>query len=215
VVVSTNSLIQLGRRIRDANNPADGAAYDVYRSSFAVPLEEIANRCRDLVATIEESARLKTLESVRAKLLRQQIRLPRIQDIAGLRLVVSDVEAQERLLNLLSQRFSDARIDDYRRQPQNGYRAVHLIVMASSGQPVEVQVRTFLQNAWANTCEALSVAIDPALKYGGGPLGIKNELERLSTAVMDFERSPDIADPRFNSAELLTRLADLIPQHVQ
>lgn len=209
-MTSTNFLIQLGRRLRERIEPEDAAAYDAYRTEFAPALAEVVLRCRALDPRAEESARLKTLESVRAKLQRQAIRLPRIQDIAGVRFVVESLEQQERLLAQLLIEFPAAHIDDYRWAPQNGYRAVHGIVRSTSGHMVEVQLRTALQNAWANTCEVLAVEVDAALKYGGGPEIERKALRALSVSTLALESARrDRRDTDVIEDEVLAALADL------
>jgi len=43
--------------------------------------------------------------------------------------------------------FSDVKLDDRRAKPSHGYRAVHLITKVAA-KPVEIQVRTELQDGW-------------------------------------------------------------------
>jgi len=55
-----------------------------------------------------------------------------------------------------------------------------------AGFAVEVQVRTTLQDLWAQLCERLADDLgDPEIKYGGGPWGVQDLLadnsERIAT----------------------------------
>jgi ppGpp synthetase/RelA/SpoT-type nucleotidyltranferase len=77
-----------------------------------------------------------------------------MQDIAGCRVVVPDIPAQDRVIARLDQMF-DATVIDRRVKPSNGYRAVHVVVR-EVGLPVEVQVRTDLQHVWAESSEKLA-----------------------------------------------------------
>ena len=102
-----------------------------------------------------------------------------MQDIAGLRIVVADLAAQNEAVEKL-RHLSPCVIKDRRANPSNGYRAVHLIFNVD-GCPVEVQVRTKLQHDWAELSEKLADA-DIDIKYGGGPRSIRVGLHSLSGA---------------------------------
>jgi ppGpp synthetase/RelA/SpoT-type nucleotidyltranferase len=106
------------------------------------------------------------------KLRRESIRLTQIQDVAGCRIIVTDVTEQERVVMSLSAAFPTATVVDRRAKPSHGYRAVHIIVSVAA-KLVEIQVRTFMQHVWAETSEKLSDTIDPGLKYGEGPEAYK------------------------------------------
>jgi ppGpp synthetase/RelA/SpoT-type nucleotidyltranferase len=54
---------------------------------------------------------------------------------------------------------------DRRAQPSHGYRAVHVVV-SQGGWPVEVQVRTELQNRWALLVERFADRWGQQVKYG-------------------------------------------------
>lgn len=186
--MSKSQLDRLGERLRESATPreADRDLYETYRQSHARALSEVMGK---LVQRAEEepSSRLKTIESVVAKLQRQSIRLSQISDIAGCRLIVSDTHAQEEVRADLRLVFPDAQEVDYRLRPQNGYRAVHLIVSASDGNRVEIQLRTTFQNAWANVSESAAKRIDMALKYGGGPREASRFLHELSDTAAQLD----------------------------
>ena len=46
--------------------------------------------------------------------------------------------------------------------------------------PVELQLRTEIQHGWAGMAERWAAAIDPALKYGGGPPAEQEALAELA-----------------------------------
>lgn len=58
---------------------------------------------------------------------------------------------------------------DRRAEPSSGYRAMHVIVFPD-GLPVEVQVRTELQDLWAQAFERLGDRWGRAIRYGGAPV---------------------------------------------
>lgn len=72
----------------------------------------------------------------------------------------------------------------------HGYKAVHFVVY-HSGLPVEVQLRTILQHAWAELSEKLADVLDPTVKYGGGPENIRIALARLSTRLWSEEEAEE------------------------
>ncbi len=55
-----------------------------------------------------------------------------------------------------------------REKPSHGYRAVHVIVFVDS-TPMEIQVRTKLQDTWAQISEKLGDMWGRGLRYGQGP----------------------------------------------
>jgi ppGpp synthetase/RelA/SpoT-type nucleotidyltranferase len=106
-----------------------------------------------------------------------------MQDIAGCRVIVDSTAAQDKVVDDIRAAFPGSEIYDRRKRPSHGYRAVHVIVKID-GVAVEVQVRTVLQHGWAELSEKLSDVLDPSIKYGGGPVGLRKALDRLSTHVM-------------------------------
>jgi ppGpp synthetase/RelA/SpoT-type nucleotidyltranferase len=61
------------------------------------------------------------------------------------------------------------------------------MIAIADGKPIEIQVRTLLQHLWAQLSEKLADAVEPAVKYGGGPEGIRRLLERYSDIVKQME----------------------------
>ncbi|MCX8097736.1 MAG: hypothetical protein N3F11_01775 [Casimicrobiaceae bacterium] len=58
--------------------------------------------------------------------------------------------------------------------------------MKVEGYWVEIQVRTQLQDAWAQGCEKLA-GHHPDIKYGGGPADLRQALDALSAQVAASE----------------------------
>src|SRR5262249_32408172 len=118
----------------------------------------------------------KTTLSIRAKLIRERTRLSRMQDIAGCRVIAENVAEQDRIVGELKAKFPEHEVFDRREKPSHGYRAVHFVAYIS-GMPVEIQIRTSLQHAWAEVSEKLS-DVDPMIKYGGGPDIVRKMLDQ-------------------------------------
>lgn len=121
------------------------------------------DRPRELV-----SQRLKTYRRIVEKLVRSKGRLAEMEDIAGCRAVLPDMEAvravQERVTNN-TRKLEVETVRDYTKQPRSGgYRAVHLWCRRDS-RKVEVQLRTDRQDRWARTVELWDDRLGTDLKH--------------------------------------------------
>jgi len=131
-----------------------------FRAEFEAPLHAVVGHLRDLLAagglTAQPTERLKRVPRIIEKLVRHPtMQLSRMQDIAGCRIVVPDLESVARIQNGLLANATVERVDDYNRLPKStGYRALHVIVRAQASS-VEIQVRTPWQQAWARSIELL------------------------------------------------------------
>ena len=136
------------------------------------------------------AARIKQIDSVVAKLRRMPTKLSGLEDIAGCRIAVPTTGDVDRLLAQCVT-LDVSRVRDYRESPNNSYRAVHLTVRAGDRKPVELQLRTHLQDLWANLAERCAALIDLQLKYGGGPSDLRDLLKLTSVyaATLDGERA--------------------------
>lgn len=83
--------------------------------------------------------------------------------------------------------FPGAKIIDRRSKPSHGYRAVHLVPLVL-GLAVEVQVRTRLQDLWAQAFERVADKAGRGIRYGVVPPEWANQIEGLQWA------SEDVAD---------------------
>jgi ppGpp synthetase/RelA/SpoT-type nucleotidyltranferase len=135
-----------------------------------------------------DGGRLKRPESVIAKLERDsRIRLSRMQDIAGCRLVSENKSEQDEIYARLQTDFDIYRAYDIRENPHSGYRAVHVVIRRED-RFVEVQVRTENQRQWARLSEQ-ATAYDSSIKYGGGSEAIRQALDDLSAAYWAYDQA--------------------------
>jgi putative GTP pyrophosphokinase len=187
VKISKTQIDRLGERLRKGNiSDDDLRLLDEYRRSFTEAYDSVVGRIRDELALEPTGRPAKSTTAISEKLRRESIRLTQIQDIAGCRLVVSDIADQEGVTASLTALFPDCVLVDRRGKPSHGYRAVHVIV-TSTNKAVEIQVRTALQQAWAELSEKLADVIDPSIKYGGGEEDIKRLLSKASRTVARTE----------------------------
>lgn len=184
--LSKTQIDRLGNRLKKgSHSESDLLLLDEYRRSFGDAYEVVARTIIQRGAF--PSGRLpKSTRSIVEKLRRESIRLSQIQDIAGCRVVVTNIAEQEQFVASLRSDFPGASVIDRRDKPSFGYRAVHVIVEVS-GKPIEIQVRTALQHKWAELSEKSSDVIDPTIKYGGGPKEWRRLLTESSEMVTSFE----------------------------
>lgn len=173
----------------ESASPSDRARarviYGEWRARHRVPLVALRGllreRMRHAAAGGFGAQRLKRLWSVEAKLRRfPGLRLSRMQDIGGCRVVVSsaaEVAAVDRRCREGRQAHELSGARDYLAKPKaDGYRGVHLVYRLHSETPergianglrIEVQIRSALQHAWATAVETVDVLRQTRLKIGG------------------------------------------------
>lgn len=185
--VSKTQIDRLGERLKKGDITEDDLRLlDTYRRSFADAYDQVVGAIRKELGLEPTGRPAKSTTSISEKLRRETIRLTQIQDIAGCRLIVPDIAKQEEVVQSLVRLFENTSIDDRRLKPSHGYRAVHVIV-THLGKMVEIQVRTSLQQLWAELSEKFSDVNDPAIKYGGGNERIQVLLAISSTLVANDE----------------------------
>jgi putative GTP pyrophosphokinase len=193
---------RLGERLRHETTPEDLRLLDSYRRSFRSAYDIVVDRIR-LDLNIEVSGRpAKSTTAIVDKLRRSSMRFTQMQDIAGCRITVPDVPAQDELMQTLAYMF-DAVVVDRRDQPSHGYRAVHVVAREAEFS-IEIQIRTSLQHAWAELSEKLADKFGIAIKYGGGPDDKRMLLQALSKVVATFEDGLDkvvSSNEKFESAK--------------
>jgi putative GTP pyrophosphokinase len=155
------------------------ASHMYLMNNFQITLRRRAGLVGDRKPTIAQ--RLKRAPTIAAKLRRfPKMNLSQMQDIGGLRAVVSTVEAVRHLEAAYKtpgqsrHRFKSAA--DYISEPKDdGYRGVHIIFRyhnetesSYNGLQLELQLRTRLQHYWATAVETMGTFLGQALKSGQG-----------------------------------------------
>lgn len=133
---------------------------------------------RSLVRVRIQKPRIKTLDSVQRKAgkkgFNEEEPLRSIRDLVGIRVVCNNLGDVSRFCQLLEEKLNDEQIinkDDFIRNPQpSGYRAVHFNVYINVSSsfppnriPCEIQIRTLLQDAWAELTHDDIYKIDDSL----------------------------------------------------
>jgi hypothetical protein len=169
-MMTKGQIDRLGERLR--SDPLDDhslAELQAFRALYALPMQKAQALIKEHLG-YEATARLKTVNTTVEKLRRETTRLSQIQDIAGLRLVGDWFLAeQDALVGEIVKLFDHVRVQDRRIKPSQGYRAVHVIAVVDE-RPIEIQVRTLQQDAWAQTMEKLADMVGREVRYGGPPI---------------------------------------------
>jgi ppGpp synthetase/RelA/SpoT-type nucleotidyltranferase len=156
-----------------------GLVLVAYDDALAQAQETVGGVLRGIATSaphlrLSSAVRVKTTGTIVEKLAREQgMGLKGMQDIAGIRVVGEMTwSEQDRVGRALSAPFVDGRrppsLKDRRVSPSYGYRAVHWIVHLDQ-IPIEIQVRTALQHAWAELMEKLADRWGRQVRYGGEP----------------------------------------------
>ena len=196
-----------------------------WRSCHGYPINTFQATLRTKLKSIDGRAivaqRLKRTPSIVAKLRRfEGMQLARMQDIGGLRAVVSNLSKVRALvLAYESSRFEHeiVRRNDYIAEPnEDGYRSVHLVYRYKNpgapdydGLHVELQIRTRLQHAWATAVETMGTFLGQALKSQQGEQRWLRFFSVAGAAFAHLEKSPLVPGyESLSAAETFTRVAE-------
>ena len=204
-MLNNTQVDKLGQRLKlEQPSEADLVMLSLYRNGFALPARavfDVVQQLSGLQPTIRSD---KTTLSIVAKLKREGIRLSQMQDISGCRVTVENLEAQDRLVDLLRIYFPDSKLHDRCARPAHGYRAKHVAVRTDS-KWIEIQIRTTAQHAWALLSEKAADMFGQQLKYGVGDQRVLKDLSLLSAHFANIE----IADIEFEAEQGLKILLDV------
>lgn len=171
--VSKTALDRLGNRLTagDEVDEADRVTLAQVVGAYQQVLDEVKAHLGGL--GYPATTRVKTTGTLIEKLRRESpMRLSQMQDLAGARIVVRDRPAQDNAVGVICKDCETCarsyKVVDRRDHPSHGYRAVH-ILMQWERIPVEVQVRTELQDVWAQMIERLADRWGRGIRYGEDP----------------------------------------------
>lgn len=215
VTHSRSEVNRAGNILRsETSKPADTAwALDVlnnWRASHSYPINTFQVTLRRKLSGLKSrgfvAQRLKRVESIVAKLRRiKGMQLSRMQDIGGLRAVVSTVEDVRFVQDeFVRSRFRHQLVNekDYISQPKpSGYRSVHLVYRYNSkilsdynNHSLEIQIRTRLQHSWATAVETVGTFLQQSLKASEGSAHWLDFFAITSAAFAVVEECPPVPD---------------------
>lgn len=149
-----------------------------FRMAHAWPLmRERVRLARISGGEADTSGRIKRMASIRKKLRRSSLHLDKMQDLAGIRAILPDVDAVRAVVAAYQERHGNliGKVNDYIAAPKDtGYRSVHLVKTYAGagedwhGMKVELQIRTRAQHVWAAAQETVGIITGHDLKGGLG-----------------------------------------------
>ncbi len=109
-------------------------------------IAELQNLMKNQKINAEISGRPKNLYGIYRKMIRDKKQFEEIYDIMALRIIVDDIPTCYQVLGIVNNyyKFVPGRIKDYIALPKpNMYQSLHTTVITKSGEPFEVQIRTW------------------------------------------------------------------------
>ncbi|RYZ91558.1 MAG: hypothetical protein EOP06_06770 [Proteobacteria bacterium] len=189
MTLSNSQIDRIGQKLRADEVDADCLrSLEVFRTLYVDAYKYVEDTLVNKMGLSITGRPFKSTVAIVEKLKRETIRLNQIQDVAGCRVLVPDLATQDHLVENMMIFLSDAEleIDDKRGSPTNGYRAVH-VVAKKHGRPVEIQIRTGVQHAWAEISEKLADSLGHSIKYGAGDEDALRFLQKLSEVTAELE----------------------------
>lgn len=190
--ISKKQLKKIGERIRNSTaTEEDFKIVSAFRNSHSPLIRSLRDSLKSFKKSLKLkddsmiiSRRIKRMPSIIRKLQRfEDMRLDRIQDLGGVRIILSDINKvnafAEHLKNVTykhkdKNNFLIKREKNYILEPkEDGYRSIHHIYEYQGsafpdlrGLLVELQIRSAKQHQWATAVEVLDMVQNSSLKTG-------------------------------------------------
>lgn len=200
-----------------------------WRSSHGYPMNTFQARLRQMSKKVDGDSlvvqRLKRVPSIIKKLKRDQTKtmsLSQMQDIAGCRVVLLDVNKVEELTEIYRKsrglKHKRIRERDYIKNPKkDGYRSIHLIYKYKSdkintydGLLIEIQIRSKIQHAWATAIEIVDLFTKQAIKSNEGEEEWKEFFKLVSSAFAKMEKQKGVKDTPTKNNELYMAIKEKV-----
>lgn len=187
MTISKNQIDKLGHCLRGGEIDAGILRrLDSVRSQYSEAYLKVESVLADRLGYKLAGRPFKSTLAIIEKLKRESSRLSQMQDIAGCRVIAQNITHQDDICRTICVMIGNVSLVDRRVSPINGYRAVHLIAR-HDGWPVEIQVRTLLQHAWAELSEKIADSYGQEIKYGKGASWALSFLSQLSDLLREIE----------------------------
>ena len=222
-----NSAIILNNNSKKSKQEIDQALelVNLWKGIHNYPLNVFKKRLKRVSEKIDPKAlsaqRLKRVSSILNKLKRRYsnnkptMKLTQMQDIAGCRVVLSDLKLVKELYNKYysngNLKHKKIKENDYITNPKSdGYRSIHIIYKYQSdkkktkynGLLVEIQIRSKLQHIWATAVETVDFFTKQAIKSNQGEDNWKIFFKLVSSAFAKLEKSTIIPNTPIDEKKL-------------
>ena len=156
--------------------------------------EEVSNHIKDANIPAKVNGRVKHLFSIYKKMVNQNKTLDQVYDLFAVRIIVNDIKDCYAALGVIHEMYKPipGRFKDYIAMPKpNMYQSLHTTLISHSGQPFEIQIRTFDMHRTAEYGIAAhwKYKVDPE-----GKLNPDSEEEKLTWLRQILEWQQDLSD---------------------
>lgn len=195
-----------------------------WRAYHAMPLDTFVKVLKKRVQTVTPNSivvqRLKRTPSILLKLSNHRtMRLSAMQDIGGLRAILSNTEEVYDLLDLYKKsksKHSLSSLDDYIQKPKaDGYRGIHLVykLKRDPSMFLEIQLRSQLQHIWATGVEVFGTLKGSSFKTGHGSRQWLQFFAYLSSVFALKEKKPVLRSHKdLSQSSLIKKTQDIIQE---
>lgn len=161
-------------------------------------------KAKNISGDVLISQRLKRAPSIVNKLkIQKSMSLSQMQDVGGLRVVVTDIQQLYKLRDSIREgenqtafKSTFIKETDYIKSPkESGYRSIHLIykydkkVSANAQCRIEVQLRTKIHHAWATAVEVIGTYLRQPLKQSFGDAELLELFKEISKVFILIENN--------------------------
>ena len=201
--ISGNALKKLGKKFRDNYyDEADIKLLENYRNTHD---ELLVNKSLELDQSLRNqsisyliSGRSKRINSIIRKLQRPQnhgMDLSRVSDLVGIRIIVEDLPALDKILQIITNTICAETIYDYVKKPaRSGYRSIHIIVK-DGVKLVEIQLRTLYQHLWSTESESFGEKV----KEGSSNGPAREYLDSLAQACHKLDNNENVDEKDYST----------------
>jgi len=156
--------------------------------------EEVSEHMKDASIDAKVNGRVKHLFSIYKKMVTQNKSLDQVYDLFAVRIIVNDIKDCYAALGVIHEMYKPipGRFKDYIAMPKpNMYQSLHTTLISHSGQPFEIQIRTYDMHKIAEYGIAAhwKYKVDP-----DGKLSPDSEEEKLTWLRQILEWQKDLSD---------------------
>ena len=160
-------------------------------------VKEVSKHIENAGIKAQIDGRAKNFFSIYKKMVNQHKTLDQIYDLFAIRIIVDNVKDCYAALGVIHEMYKPipGRFKDYIAMPKpNMYQSLHTTLIGPTGQPFEIQIRTFEMHRTAEYGIAAHWKYKEAANNGGTVATTKSEEEKLSWLRQILEWQKDMSD---------------------